>query len=87
MTSIMFRCPTTRQYVQHWIEDDPNAASDAFLLVKCPACGKTRAARSVQFDCQRPAISLVTGKYWHDHFGRGRRCGFLRCCSNITQSS
>jgi hypothetical protein len=29
MTSIMFRCPTTRQYVQHWIEDDPNAASDA----------------------------------------------------------
>jgi hypothetical protein len=41
MTSIMFRCPTTDQHVQQWIEDDPNAASDAFVLVKCPACGKT----------------------------------------------
>ncbi|MCK1302750.1 MULTISPECIES: hypothetical protein [unclassified Bradyrhizobium] len=41
MTSIMFSCPTTDQNVQQWIEGDLNAASDAFMLVRCPACGKT----------------------------------------------
>ncbi|MGY4408513.1 hypothetical protein ACVWW4_000249 [Bradyrhizobium sp. LB7.1] len=41
----------------------------------------------IQFDCEWQAISLVTGYYWHDHIGRGRRPGFLRGCSNSAQSN
>lgn len=39
MISVVFRCPITHQYVQHWIEDDPNAPSDSFVMLKYPACG------------------------------------------------
>jgi predicted RNA-binding Zn-ribbon protein involved in translation (DUF1610 family) len=40
MTNAMFRCPNTGMNVQQWMDDQPEAALDAFATVKCPACGR-----------------------------------------------
>ncbi|WP_407159484.1 hypothetical protein [Bradyrhizobium sp. STM 3557] len=40
MSIITFRCPGTRQYVQHLIADEAEGDRDAYVMVDCPACGK-----------------------------------------------
>jgi hypothetical protein len=40
MSNITFRCPGTGMVVQQWVEDEPDPARDAFVSIKCPACGK-----------------------------------------------
>ncbi|WP_454633738.1 hypothetical protein [Bradyrhizobium cenepequi] len=40
MSTITFRCPSTRQYVQQIVADETDAERNAYMLVNCPACGK-----------------------------------------------
>lgn len=40
MTAVTFQCPTTRDYVQQWIDEDSRAEENSFAVVNCPACGK-----------------------------------------------
>jgi hypothetical protein len=40
MPAILFTCPSTRERVQHWVADDPDAVEDDFESADCNACGK-----------------------------------------------
>ena len=40
MTKVVFRCPGRGAYVQQWVEEEPGAAGDSFVVVNCPACAK-----------------------------------------------
>jgi phage FluMu protein Com len=40
MSTITFRCPGTRQYVQQLIAEEAEADRNAYVMVDCPACGK-----------------------------------------------
>ena len=40
MPAIVFTCPRTRQRVQHYLADDPDAGEDDFQGTECNACGK-----------------------------------------------
>lgn len=41
MANIVFRCPTSGQFVQHWVDEESSDRKDFYLPVTCPACGKT----------------------------------------------
>ncbi|MHC2464452.1 hypothetical protein [Bradyrhizobium embrapense] len=38
---IIFRCPTTSENVQHFLEDYDADEEDAYEAVDCPACANT----------------------------------------------
>lgn len=40
MAAILFTCPNTRERVQHWLADDPEASEDDFEGAECNACSK-----------------------------------------------
>ena len=41
MANIVFRCPTTKEFFQHWVDEESFGRKDSYLPLTCPACGKT----------------------------------------------
>lgn len=41
MANIVFRCPKSGQFVQHWVDEESCSGRDSYLPVNCAACGKT----------------------------------------------
>ena len=41
MANIVFRCPTTKEFFQHWVDEESSGRKDSYLPLTCPACGRT----------------------------------------------
>jgi hypothetical protein len=40
MTAELYRCPNSATNVQQWIDDEPDAPSDSYVVLNCPSCGR-----------------------------------------------
>jgi hypothetical protein len=38
MTAELYKCPNTAFNVQQWIDDEPDAPRDSYVVVNCLAC-------------------------------------------------